>query len=179
MRLTETKKQKAFTLIELLVVIAIIGLLASIVLVGVSNARLKSKIAKRGQDLKQVQSALELYYNTNNSYPSTGGQWQSQCAAYGGVAANNVIPGLVPNYLASMPVDPAMNTTANTNCYVYISIGTDYKFMHYNLTDMSPSDVGKIPPLIDPRRNSQYIIICGQGMPEITFSIYTLGARCW
>lgn len=62
-------KQKGFTLIELLIVIAIIGLLASVVLVSLSNARAKAKDAKRLADVRQYMSALELYYNTNNSYP--------------------------------------------------------------------------------------------------------------
>jgi type II secretion system protein G len=58
-----------FTIIELLVVIAIIGLLASVVLVSVNSARAKSRDAARVQAMKQVQSALELYYADNKHYP--------------------------------------------------------------------------------------------------------------
>jgi prepilin-type N-terminal cleavage/methylation domain-containing protein len=69
-----------FTLIELLVVIAIIGLLASIILASLNNARIKARDAKRIADLRDFQLALELYYSTNNHYPYTGpvaGGWTS------------------------------------------------------------------------------------------------------
>ena len=62
-------KQKGFTLIELLVVIAIIGLLASIVLVSLNTARAKARDAKRIAGLKQIQLALEMYYDDYGHYP--------------------------------------------------------------------------------------------------------------
>jgi len=72
--------ERGFTLIELLVVIAIIGLLASIILASLNNARIKARDTKRIADLRDFQLALELYYNTNNHYPYTGttaGGWTS------------------------------------------------------------------------------------------------------
>jgi len=67
-------KQKGFTLIELLVVISIIGLLASVVLISLTTARLKARDAKRIADFRQLQNALELYYNDNNDqYPAICG----------------------------------------------------------------------------------------------------------
>jgi len=74
------KSKKGFTLIELLVVIAIIGILASVVLASLNSARRKSRDARRVADIKQLQLALELYFDSNRAYPTalsalvTGGQ---------------------------------------------------------------------------------------------------------
>ena len=64
------KKQKGFTLIELLVVIAIIAILSTVVMAGLNSARLKGRDAKRLSDIKQVQAALELYYDSYSGYLS-------------------------------------------------------------------------------------------------------------
>ena len=67
------KRNKGFTLIELLVVIAIIGILSSVVLASLNSARQKSRDAKRISDIKQLQLALELVFDSSNtlSYPAT------------------------------------------------------------------------------------------------------------
>jgi prepilin-type N-terminal cleavage/methylation domain-containing protein len=58
-----------FTLIELLVVIAIIGLLAAITLVALNNAREKARRVAALGTVKNLQKALEIYYNDNGFYP--------------------------------------------------------------------------------------------------------------
>ncbi len=65
------RTKKGFTLIELLVVIAIIGILASVVLASLNSARKKSRDARRVADIKQLQLALELYFDKNSNYPLT------------------------------------------------------------------------------------------------------------
>ncbi len=64
------KNKKGFTLIELLVVIAIIGILASVVLASLNTARRKSRDARRIADIKQLQLALELYFDALRDYPA-------------------------------------------------------------------------------------------------------------
>ncbi|OIO20560.1 MAG: hypothetical protein AUJ23_00125, partial [Candidatus Magasanikbacteria bacterium CG1_02_32_51] len=63
--------KKGFTLIELLVVIAIIGVLSTLAVVALGSARQKANDAKRLSDMKQVQTALELYYTDHNAYPTS------------------------------------------------------------------------------------------------------------
>lgn len=62
--------KKGFTLIELLVVIAIIGLLSTLSVVALGSARAKSRDSKRLSDIKQVQTALELFYTDQGNYPA-------------------------------------------------------------------------------------------------------------
>lgn len=116
-------KNKGFTLIELLVVIAIIGLLASVVLLALNSARAKSRDAKRLADVRQLATALELYYNDNNAYPT-------QAAAGVVITGGTPLNGLVPNYVGALPTSPApaeANCTGTgtsqtlNNSYVYLS----------------------------------------------------------
>jgi prepilin-type N-terminal cleavage/methylation domain-containing protein len=65
------KKYQGFTLIELLVVVAIIGLLSTLSILALNTARARARDAKRVADVKQIQTALEMYFNDVGSYPAT------------------------------------------------------------------------------------------------------------
>jgi len=62
---------QGFTLIELLVVISIIGILAGLLLLNFVGVRGRASDTKVKNDLRQLKSALRLYYNDNQLYPDT------------------------------------------------------------------------------------------------------------
>lgn len=100
-------KLSGFTLIELLVVIAIIGVLASIVLASLNNARQKSRDARRVTDVRQIQLALELYYDGAGA-----GEYPDE-------AAGNTVPAVIQTsgYIPVVPTDPS--TSAG---YTYVNL---------------------------------------------------------
>jgi prepilin-type N-terminal cleavage/methylation domain-containing protein len=63
------KQRKGFTLVELLVVISIIGLLSTLAVVALNQARVRARDSKRLSDIKQIQTALELHYADQGVYP--------------------------------------------------------------------------------------------------------------
>ncbi|PIW74860.1 MAG: hypothetical protein CO003_00400 [Candidatus Portnoybacteria bacterium CG_4_8_14_3_um_filter_44_15] len=157
------KRQSAgFTLIELLVVISIIGLLASIVLVSVNSARVKARDARRMSDLKQLQLALEMYYDSNNAYPSTGGSWWGVCVNGGSrttSGANAYIPGLTPDYMSVLPIDPLDNRTGWSG-YLYRSTGAIYKLLDHAIGPESFPSADQ--PFYDPVRPTWAWMLCSE-----------------
>lgn len=108
MKKLRNKETKGFTLIELLVVIAIIGLLASVVLLALNSARAKARDAKRVADLRQFQTAMELYANDNPGYLT------ATAALPCTLGAANCLNGLATTYIGAIPTAPTPNETGCT-----------------------------------------------------------------
>ena len=91
-----------FTLIELLVVISIIGILAVLVMANLNSARSRARDAVRKSDLKNIQTALRLYYNDNGRYPETsppfGDKWEAGSTVYMSKVPQDTLPDQTYKY---------------------------------------------------------------------------------
>jgi type II secretion system protein G len=110
--------ERGFTLVELLVVVAIIGLLSSVVLASVNSMRMKSRDAQRISEIKEVQKALEFYYDDHGHYPP--GPSHAVCSA---TARLQVL--VDEGYLVSVPRDP-LGGASEPYCYNYIAQPTSF-----------------------------------------------------
>ena len=125
-------QKKAFTLIELLVVIAIIGLLASMAVIALNNARMKARDARRLADVSQMQTAIEMYYVDNYGYPAAGSAWKTPatlCLSSSGWAVTcgaTTYMGVAPT--APTPVENGCTSTDNS--YSYSGTATNYSLKY-------------------------------------------------
>lgn len=62
---------KGFTLIEIMVVIVILGILAAVVVPNIMSRPDEARIAKTKQDVRALETALDLYKLDNFNYPTT------------------------------------------------------------------------------------------------------------
>ncbi|MBI3442189.1 MAG: type II secretion system protein [Candidatus Sungbacteria bacterium] len=100
--------KKGFTLIELLVVISIISLLASIVLASLNSARVKARDVRRKADLRQLELAIQFYYDTAGTFPPsvTTGVDNMHSITEGGVNWPVAFRNELAPYLSPLPFDP-------------------------------------------------------------------------
>ena len=90
-----------FTLLEIMVVVVIIGLLAAIVVPNFVGNIDKAAISRAKQDIRGIETALNLYRLDNFRYPSTSDGLQALVTNPGEAAA--------PNWkaqLRKLPIDP-------------------------------------------------------------------------
>lgn len=137
------RRQTGFTLVELLVVIGIITLLMVAIFPNFTGARQRARDSTRKTDLKNVQTALDLYKLDQKPpvYPSTGALGSSLCGqcwssdADCGVSGGNI-------YIKKLPCDPG--GTAPTP-YAYVQNASDN--LRYTLTACleNPVDTDRDP----------------------------------
>lgn len=167
------KKYPGFTLIELLVVIAIIGLLSTLAVVSLNSARAKARDAKRLSDLRQIERALQLYWDDNEQFPSeavaNSGSTGKICeTCTGGINT------IIKNYISTVPTDP---TNDSTHYYYYDGYHSCYPpsggiVAVLFATQMENSDNAKPPSEVCPNgwggegsaTGDAYVMVLGAGV---------------
>lgn len=94
------ERSVGFTLIELLVVIAIIGILSSIIVVSLTESRMKSRDAKRVTDAQTLAKALNMYQASFQKYPVQA----TEIALTGMDAVSLELK--TNNFISAVPLDP-------------------------------------------------------------------------
>lgn len=98
--------QRGFTLIEIMVVVVIIGLLAAVVAPNLMGNIDVAQVNRAKQDIRAIETALNLYRLDNFRYPSTDLGLEALVTNPGESAAPNWKAG---GYLRRVPVDPWNN----------------------------------------------------------------------
>jgi len=63
--------QKGFTLIEIMIVVVILSILASLIIPRIMNRPDQARVVKAQQDMRALESALNMYRLDNYHYPTT------------------------------------------------------------------------------------------------------------
>lgn len=126
-------QSRGFTLIELLVVIALIGTLSALLFANFNAARERSRDAQRKSDLRNIQTALRLYYNDYMRYPQDD---NSHDGTFGRILGCGV-GGLElcdwngtwiadsTTYMSTLPRDPLDQAGDSSNDYLYSQVSDD------------------------------------------------------
>lgn len=112
---------KGFTLIELLVSVAIIALLSSLVLASMNTARKSARDAQRLASLREMQTALELYFHDSDVYPASTNNLGGWDTASDGDFLQALVDG---DYLQANVQDP-----------LGVSYGDNLRYAHYAAGD--------------------------------------------
>ena len=80
---------------------------------------------QRTSDIEAVTSALDDFYKKYSHYPPSQG-WDGVYTKWG-KATTDYIPGLVPEFLDRLPIDPRHSKNSSEN-YLYKSNGSDFNF---------------------------------------------------
>jgi general secretion pathway protein G len=114
-----------FTLIEIMVVVVILSILALVVVPQVMDKPDQARIAKAKQDLRAIETALDLYKLDNFRYPTTDQGLEA-------LVERPTTPPIPNNwkqagYLKRLPMDPWGNP------YRYLSPGRNGEYDIYTL----------------------------------------------
>ncbi len=127
--------QSGFTLIEIMIVVVIIGILASVIVPRIMENPGKARIAKAKNDIRTLESALEIYKLDNYVYPTTDQGLEA-------LVSKSTTPPVPANwnkggYIKQLRTDPW------GNAYLYLNPGIHGEIDIYSLgADSAPGGEG-------------------------------------
>lgn len=130
-----TKKQNGFSLTELMVTISIIGTVGAIGAPQLNQSIAAARDANRKMNVRQVQTALNLYYDDNLSYP----KYQGESSGNSYKNLENFLVNSNNQYLSELPVDPLGK---DEYVYKYWSDGQKFEIT-YELEDETITETQK------------------------------------
>ena len=138
------KKYSAFTFVELMIVVAVIGILMAVAIVSFNGFRSHSRDAKRVADIRQIQSALELYYANNKQYPSSltaGGQLADNSTVYIEKIPSAQVPA--DGNCSDYDNNYFYKVSGSNNSYykIYFCLGSDIESFKAGETVAFPGDI--------------------------------------
>jgi prepilin-type N-terminal cleavage/methylation domain-containing protein len=161
--LTFRDSERGFTLVELMVVVAIIAVIAGIIVPNYVHARRQAAVSNSQANLKQMATALELYFADKQDYPA-GSHVNITPALFGG-------PG--NGYLNATPQN-------NHQDYVYTYSGGAGVAPTYDLEDPITYDAASIvnaslgPNATDTQRTCGDTSTCSRLHYDPRYGIYGL-----
>ncbi|MFH1192419.1 MAG: prepilin-type N-terminal cleavage/methylation domain-containing protein [bacterium] len=121
--------QSGFGLTELMATISIIGIVGTVSAAKLDNALVAARDANRMMNIHQVQTALNIYYDDNLSYPVY--QKSEQPSSDGYKYLESYLLNSENQYISELPIDPL-----NKDEYVYKYWSDGQKFeISYGLED--------------------------------------------
>lgn len=116
------RNTKGFTLIELLIVVVIIGILAAIAIPKFSATREKAYISSMKSDLRNMQSAQEIFY----SDPANSYSYSATAAGLDDFSySSGVIPGPVTGDANGWSASVTHQGIPGETCSVFVGTGHD------------------------------------------------------
>ncbi|MFH0856477.1 MAG: prepilin-type N-terminal cleavage/methylation domain-containing protein [bacterium] len=124
--------QKGFSLTELMITISIISTLGTVSAAKLNGSLTAARDANRKMNIRQVQTALELYYDDNLSYP----EYQGSSSNASWSALKSALENPEKQYISELPDDPI---SKDKYAYTYWSDGNTFK-ISYELEDKNVSE---------------------------------------
>ncbi len=190
----QKKVATGFSLIEVIVVFAIISILIGVTTVSFLESRQAVRDEVRKSTLKELQLVIEQYRAQYGRYPAAGCGAGSAWVGPGtvteswGVACENYIVGLVPDFMAALPRDPREDLESSSHV-VGIMYRTDADGTSYKILFRDTVEVNQVSSYTDPFARcprpfpagpaacQPSDITAGRGVQD--YALYSPGAEGW